>query len=412
MAIATSAFRYGFEDKSTLNNLNDIFKKKRGYSVRMPPAGALVILIVSGGFDSIILWEILMKKYQYKVWPIHFRGDIKGQERSLKFFSQYFQKKYPDRFNKVYENPIDKKIFYTASLKKSVVFNDLPFMVNNLNYSKLSNRYGISLVAAPTRQFYFILMGYEYRIRLLLEKGIVIDTIYTGIVPDDAKISRESTLALIRSVNLSFSLLFGDFQLQCLSGLEKEIGFFFWKKDLLDFAIKTGLPVEKTWSCEKNRRYHCGRCSSCRSRAYVFKQAGVKDKTVYRVDLIDRLKEYFKKSSLFDFYNVLKHKIAYKPSKKKVKVNASSLISVNKMVDWYEKEKDVFLFHKKYGDLEALNKVGSRVWRIIVKYKNITFGEIVDIMVKDYKIKKITLEPDIKKFIKSLAQKEYVDIEN
>ena len=283
-------------------------------------------------------------------------------------------------------------------------------MVNNLNYSKLRNRYGISLVGAPTRQFYFTLASYEYRTRLLLEKGLIINTIFTGIVADDAAISRESTLALIRSVNLSFSLLFGDFQLQCLSGLEKEIGFFFRKENLLNYALKTGLPVEKTWSCEKNRRYHCGVCSSCRSRAYVFNQAGIKDKTIYRIGLIDRLKKSLKKSFLFDFYNVIKHKTADKPSKKEVQLKPSSIISINEMVDWYQKEGDVFLLHKKYGDLESLNEVGSQIWKIIVKYRAIKFNKIITMMVKNYKTKKEKLEPELKKFIKNLAQKEYIEI--
>ena len=285
-------------------------------------------------------------------------------------------------------------------------------MVNNLTFNKLNRRYGILLIGTPTRQFYFNLSAYEYCNRLLLEKGVLIKTVFNGIVPDDAKFARESTLALIRSINLSFNLLFRDFGIQSLSPLEKEAGFYFHKKDLLKYALKAGLPIEKTWSCGKNGWYHCGICPSCRTRISVFEEAGIKDKTIYFVNLISRFKQYLKNSVLFDLYCLFKRKIAIRPSRKNVSVDASSIISINEMVEWYKKEEDIFLLHKKYGDLEVLNESGSFVWEQISSTRKIVLAELTKKLAKKYNLSSKRADNDLKKIIKSLIRKEYLNVSN
>ena len=231
-------------------------------------------------------------------------------------------------------------------------------------------------------------------------------------MPDDAKFARESTLALIRSINLSFNLLFRDFGIQSLSPLEKEAGFYFHKKDLLKYALKAGLPIEKTWSCGKNGWYHCGICPSCRTRISVFEEAGIKDKTIYFVNLISRFKQYLKNSVLFDLYCLFKRKIAIRPSRKNVSVDASSIISINEMVEWYKKEEDIFLLHKKYGDLEVLNESGSFVWEQISSTRKIVLAELTKKLAKKYNLSSKRADNDLKKIIKSLIRKEYLNVSN
>ena len=67
-----------FEDVTVMRKLNSIFIKKRGYDFKMPAPGTPVLLLVSGGLDSIMLWFNLLNTYKLKVYPIHLSGTIEG----------------------------------------------------------------------------------------------------------------------------------------------------------------------------------------------------------------------------------------------------------------------------------------------------------------------------------------------
>jgi len=52
--------------------------------------------------------------------------------------------------------------------------------------------------------------------------------------------------------------------------------------DIIQLADKLDVPLEKTWSCQRNGRVHCGECAGCLNRKNGFKLAGVKDNVKYR----------------------------------------------------------------------------------------------------------------------------------
>lgn len=55
----------------------------------------------------------------------------------------------------------------------------------------------------------------------------------------------------------------------------------FRKADIVREAVKSGVPIEKTWSCYNGRDKHCGKCPTCVGRMYAFMEAGIKDPTEY-----------------------------------------------------------------------------------------------------------------------------------
>lgn len=74
------------------------------------------------------------------------------------------------------------------------------------------------------------------------------------------------------------------------SGLRKKITIWspymigFSKSDLLKVGYKKlGDKIFYTWSCYSNNKIHCGRCESCNNRRSAFSKARIKDKTVYKV---------------------------------------------------------------------------------------------------------------------------------
>ena len=87
-------FKKNFEDSQVMKGAESILKAKRGYSFRIPPKNTPVVLIVSGGMDSIMLWFYLLAIYKLHVYPIHFTGphSVLGEQLSVNFFYSYFKK--------------------------------------------------------------------------------------------------------------------------------------------------------------------------------------------------------------------------------------------------------------------------------------------------------------------------------
>ena len=51
------------------------------------------------------------------------------------------------------------------------------------------------------------------------------------------------------------------------------------KKQIVQKAIRLGIPIEKTWSCYRGKKVPCRRCDSCLLREQGFKEAKIKDPT-------------------------------------------------------------------------------------------------------------------------------------
>ena len=49
------------------------------------------------------------------------------------------------------------------------------------------------------------------------------------------------------------------------------------KKEIIEIALKLGVPLEHTWSCYKGGKAPCGACDSCRFREKGFKELGIAD---------------------------------------------------------------------------------------------------------------------------------------
>jgi 7-cyano-7-deazaguanine synthase len=111
-------------------------------------------------------------------------------------------------------------------------------------------------------------------------------------VATDSVLCPDTSLTAIRSSNLNVCLNEGDFSWQITSlAIEKNIGFYLNKEELIPLVIKSKVPLEKTWSCYQSGKTQCGECFTCWGRRNGFKLAGVKDKTnYYNQSLIYRVK--------------------------------------------------------------------------------------------------------------------------
>lgn len=273
-----------FENKKILSRINKIISDIRGKSFIMPKKNSSVILVVSGGLDSIPLWLMLLKKYHLKVYPVYFDNGSKQQKKAVLFYSSLFKKRFPKQSSSLI---ITKKNYPTYNYKyknKKELFSNLTkqFIQANLIYHKTLKKIGVFFHRSPTRLFHFNIFASELAYYLNIKSGENINTVFTGIVPDDSLVSRESTLMTIRAVNLAVILIFGNENWQCQAPLDKENNFYFTKKDLVSYAIKNHLDLKKTWSCNFSGQFHCGKCSSCLSRKNTFAELKIKDPTIYK----------------------------------------------------------------------------------------------------------------------------------
>jgi 7-cyano-7-deazaguanine synthase len=53
------------------------------------------------------------------------------------------------------------------------------------------------------------------------------------------------------------------------------------KADLLRIGVRLGVDFRKTWSCINAEKRHCGLCGACKARQRGFRNAGLKDPTIY-----------------------------------------------------------------------------------------------------------------------------------
>jgi 7-cyano-7-deazaguanine synthase len=53
------------------------------------------------------------------------------------------------------------------------------------------------------------------------------------------------------------------------------------KADIVRLGDELKVPFDRTWSCYKGRRLHCGTCGTCYERREAFALAGVTDPTAY-----------------------------------------------------------------------------------------------------------------------------------
>jgi 7-cyano-7-deazaguanine synthase len=49
------------------------------------------------------------------------------------------------------------------------------------------------------------------------------------------------------------------------------------RKEIVRLAFKLKVPIERTWSCHREGRVHCGRCYACKQRLEAFHSLGLKD---------------------------------------------------------------------------------------------------------------------------------------
>lgn len=276
--------------------INTIFLKKRGFVVQEPKKNSNVILLLSGGLDSISAWQILMDKYQVNVYPLVIKKNTlpNNEVKSIDHFSKKFKKQYPKFYNPPFfigdprkeQLKILKRYFNT----KSFIENKDEFILEYLSKE------------IPTKEVFgqtttYAIHAYDYAQLLEKNNKTKINHIVTANLKSDGKLVKHQTLTSIRTTNLLLCSLSKNWKIQFYSIFaEPQINILLEKDELIQ-KVKSNSTVNlnKTWSCDNNYLLHCGKCVNCIKRKEAFQKSSTPDKTIYLDDLIKHLKKFLKR---------------------------------------------------------------------------------------------------------------------
>lgn len=274
-----------FENLKNIEAVENFLKKQRGYVFRMPKRKTPVILLVSGGLDSIITWSILLEKYQLEIYPLFIhRGTkrSKKEEAAALFFAKYYAKKYPKLSHplmKFSTKPSPTEIVDAMKDYKNYYHPQRLLELIKSGQTTVSNATD-SYPLLPFFNLFYCLAYADYLYDRHLKK---ITTIFTGIMAGDGTAVPSQSLTAVRNALLAACSATANYTIQYSAlAIEKELGFWFEKSDYIKIGVKLHLPLEKTWSCYHANKYQCGdACLACQSRRFEFAKAQVKDKTIY-----------------------------------------------------------------------------------------------------------------------------------
>jgi len=281
-AILKKIKRNPLESIEIINWIESQLIKKRGHVFKIPEPKTRVIVLLSGGIDTAITAGILLSKYKLNIVPIFF--DIVRDNRRDLFTSalkitNYYKDKYPGQV----EDITQLTSTFPPPELTSYIF---------ANCWKIIDKSTGRILGLP-----FELDTLAYSIIALIQndpKYSKIRNLYFGIHAGDTRVHQHHTLTAFRSLMLHVCSTIGDFSYQITSvPIEKEIGLYLTKPQLIKIGAIKNFPFEITRTCRIRTKYPCGRCALCDVRRYEFKQAGITDKILYedqRTDLIGILK--------------------------------------------------------------------------------------------------------------------------
>jgi len=257
-------------DRKVILSLENLLKSKRGFVFKMPKPGTPVVALMSGGLDTTVVIAMLLAYFKLQVYPLVIDRKLPHSKKTqdiIKIFVKYFSNKYPELFH----DP-----FVIGSQIPPLEVNQLICQhENDRQRGKL--RQGIPLQPAIYANF-----AVQYAKYLELKLGVKARSIFGGWLPSNSEWYAYESFQSLRSIMVNLCLVTNDFSWQFTSlPMEKDLGFYFDKAELVKIGTNLGLPLELTWTCYKAGDFQCGTCPPCWNRKSAFKTAKINDPTPY-----------------------------------------------------------------------------------------------------------------------------------
>lgn len=247
--------------------IEQILIKERGYLVKINKNDS-VVLLVSGGLDSIITMAYIVEKFEVNVYPLFIKRGARAEKKELES-AQYYVKFYQER--------------YGSKIKDLFVLNDEDIPARQLKSYFPQER--IKAIGHPLRNSTLQNYAVMYATYVNAKFNENVRTILTGSVGDDTTCPELSILSL-RSQTLNVCINLGDWNWQITSPLidleltPKTI----FKRDLILWAKEKEISLSKTRTCVSEGEISDGTCNECIRRLKVFRELGLRDEIEYLSD--------------------------------------------------------------------------------------------------------------------------------
>lgn len=239
--------QFGISYGQNVEAIKNLLMNNRGYAFEVPKE-ELVILLFSGGMDSTILIEVIIKSWNCKLILLYFRRNSKNQEweeKSVDHFYSFYKERFPEHVLELLKLEIE---IPTRTNKEYLDRNRQKVMGLPLRNATMWN-------IAFTQAVY---LGRKY------EKNI--RTILTGSVEEDLS-SPESGILSILTQNLHACCALNIWNYQLLAPfIDGTLGKVWDKIALLVYADQNDIPIQKTRSCFGAAKEPCNECLACKNR--------------------------------------------------------------------------------------------------------------------------------------------------
>ncbi|NVM01557.1 MAG: 7-cyano-7-deazaguanine synthase [Candidatus Helarchaeota archaeon] len=245
---------YGKSYNKNMELLQDFLKLNRGY-IFEKPIDEMVIVLCSGGMDSTILIDLVIKNWNSKVIIIYFKRDAKNEkweERAVDFFYEFYKKRYP-------KNIVDL-------LKLRV---QIPLRINKEYLDRTRQK----ILGLPMRNSTMWNNAIAQAVYLSGKYNTTIRTILIGSVKDDRDNPESGPLSLLsQTINTCICTAIWNWQIYSplLDDSFKKGGFS--KLDLIKYAQENDIRIEKTRSCFEKTEIPCRKCLACENRLIAFNE--------------------------------------------------------------------------------------------------------------------------------------------
>jgi 7-cyano-7-deazaguanine synthase in queuosine biosynthesis len=249
-----------------LTAVEQILRNERGYVSKVPNNEPVVVLM-SGGLDSIVMVNKIIEDWNVTVHPLYIRRNStsqKHEEKAFDFFVKFYQKRFGERFanpKKIeYEiPPRDMKKGFPKAMRLTV-----GHPLRNSTMQNLAVMYAVSLQGS----------------------GVNAKIVFSGSVYED-NTEPELGLLSLRTQTLNTCVSLGDWGWNITSPLtdpylaDRPLG----KIDLIGYAVKRFIPLERTRSCFSADKYADGTCNACKKRLMAFDHLKMRDPVTYLTDI-------------------------------------------------------------------------------------------------------------------------------
>jgi len=237
--------------KENVEAIKQILIENRGY-VNEIPRDEFVILLFSGGMDSTILIDILIREWNCKLILLYFRRDSKNQkweEQAVDYFFNYFKQKYPNNIMELLKIELQ-----------------IPLRINKEYMNRERQKY----FGLPMRNATMWTNAWAQAVYLSEKYKTTIRTVCVGSIKEDLT-SVESGILSVFSGTLHVNICMGIWYYQIMAPyLDGSLDLIFDKTEIIHYAQKYNIPIENTRSCFEADEQPCGKCLACENRDKAF----------------------------------------------------------------------------------------------------------------------------------------------